>query len=786
MTESPSQLPPPLLSAQPPTRIYLLGAGGCGMSGLGHLLLDLGHPVAGSDLLENEESRQLRARGATIALGHAREHILREKPGLVVYSSAVPADNPERRAALEAGIATCRRAHLLADLLKRKRGVCVAGMHGKTTTSALLAFALDRLQTHPSFAVGSLVPQLAHHARFDPDGEFFVVETDESDGTLSAFHPETAIVLNVDEEHLDYFADLEAVCREFRQFARQATGWVLWCADDPRLADVVAGCAKTLSYGYAPGADYRVELAEPSPAGPAVTEAFMSRFKVWHQGQCLGEFPLDRLQGEKNVSNAAAVVAWLHQHGFGASEIAAAIRPFRGAARRQQRLYQGPEAMVIDDYGHHPREIVATLQALKPANGRRLLVAFQPHRYTRTQHLMREFSGCFGLADRLWLAEIYPASEKPIPGVTSQVLAEAIRARGQAVQYVPEVDHLAAAVKAALEPGDTVLFLGAGDITRAARILAAGLRAGQAAVTARIYAGLTRLLTPGTVLRRDEPMSKHTTFRVGGPAEFYVEPVSEEDLGKLLAFCAAQQVPCRVIGRGSNLLVRDGGLRGVVVCLAAPFGGIEIQGRQVRCGAGARLREVVMAAKNHELGGLDFLEGIPGSVGGAMRMNAGAMGRQFYQVVERVRYLDRNGAAHECPAADLPVAYRGCPFFRDHIALEAVLTGVPTPKPEIEAKLAESNHQRWTSQPAAPSAGCVFKNPPNASAGQVIDELGLKKLRAGGALVSPVHANFIVNDGHATARDVLDLIEKVRGIVRSRAGLELETEVEIVGEEPEL
>jgi UDP-N-acetylenolpyruvoylglucosamine reductase len=232
--------------------------------------------------------------------------------------------------------------------------------------------------------------------------------------------------------------------------------------------------------------------------------------------------------------------------------------------------------------------------------------------------------------------------------------------------------------------------------------------------------------------------------------------------------------------------VRDGGIRGVVVCLAAHFGGIDIQGREVRCGAGARLREVVMAAKNHELGGLEFLEGIPGSIGGAMRMNAGAMGRQFFEVVARVRYLDMDGTLHECSALALPVVYRSCPLFRDHIALEAVLAGIPTPKHEIEAKLAESNHKRWTSQPAAPSAGCVFKNPAGGSAGRLIDELGLKKMRAGGALVSPIHANFIVNDGHATARDVLDLIEKVRGVVRSRAGIELETEVEIVGEESEL
>ncbi len=608
-----------------------------------------------------------------------------------------------------------------------------------------------------------------------------MAETDESDGTLIAFHPEIAILLNVDKEHLDYYEDLDAVCRQFRQFARQTTGLVLWCADDPRLAGVVEGCVKTLSYGYAATADYRVEPV--AAAAPPPKSA--SQFRLWHQGACLGEFTLNHLQGEKNISNAAAVAALLHQLGFGAPEIAAALRPFRGAARRQQHLYQGPEGLVIDDYGHHPREITATLQALRPTQGGRLLVAFQPHRYTRTQLLIREFSACFRQADRLWLADIYPASEKPIPGVTSQALAEAIRAQGQEVEYVPELERLAVAVQSAMQPGDTALFLGAGDITQAAYVLAAKFRANRATAQARLHQTLTSLLAPGTVARRDEPMAKHTTFRTGGPAEFYVEPTNEADLAKLLAYCAQNRIPCRVIGRGSNLLVRDGGIAGVVICLAGQFTRIDIQGRTIRCGAGARLREVVMAAKNQGLGGLEFLEGIPGTVGGAMRMNAGAMGRQFYEVVERVRYLDPQGNARESAVADLGAQYRDCPLFHTHIALEAVLVCVPTPKTEIEAKLAEHNRQRWASQPAAPSAGCVFKNPPGQSAGKLIDQLGLKQTQVGGAMVSPTHANFIVNQSQATARDVLDLIEKVRNIVRARAGVELQTEVEIVGEEPE-
>ncbi len=506
---------------------------------------------------------------------------------------------------------------------------------------------------------------------------------------------------------------------------------------------------------------------------------------MWHQGQCLGNFSLDYLRGEKNISNATAVIALLHQNGFGGGEIAPALKSFRGAARRQQCLYQGPEGLVIDDYGHHPREIMATLRALKPAGGNRLLVAFQPHRYTRTKLLLPEFSTCFNQADQLWLADIYAASEPPIPGITSQVLADAIRAQGQPVNYVSEMSEIANAVKAAMQPGDTALFLGAGDITEAAYALAASLRADRALAQAKLGQTLGALLTPGTLIRRDEPMAKHTTFRTGGPADYYIEPVSEADLAKLLAFCAAKNFPCRVVGRGSNLLVRDGGIRGVVACLGQHFARIEVQGQSIRCGAGAKLREVVMTAKNHGLGGLEFLEGIPGTVGGALRMNAGAMGRQFFDVTETVRYLDPQGNAYERPASELGARYRDCPLFHTHVAVEAVVTGVPTPKEAIEQKLAEFNRKRWDSQPAAPSAGCVFKNPPGQSAGQLIDKLGLKTTRIGGASVSSVHANFIVNDEQATARDVLDLIEKIRGVARTRAGVELETELEIVGEELE-
>jgi UDP-N-acetylenolpyruvoylglucosamine reductase len=294
---------------------------------------------------------------------------------------------------------------------------------------------------------------------------------------------------------------------------------------------------------------------------------------------------------------------------------------------------------------------------------------------------------------------------------------------------------------------------------------------------------LAQRLSPATVFRRHEPLAKHTTLRVGGPADIYVEPASEEDLAAVLAYCHEHNRPFFVLGRGSNLLVKDGGFRGVVMRLVHPqFSGIEATGQCLRCGAGAKLKAVAVEARRNGLAGLEFLEGIPGSVGGALRMNAGAMGGAIFDVVESVRLMSFDGKAQEQAARELTTAYRSCPALKTHIALAAVLCGHPGSREAIEQRMNEYSRQRWKTQPAAPSAGCMFKNPPSIPAGRLIDELGLKGARAGGALVSAEHGNFIVNDGSATARDILELIEIIRQRVRAERGIELETEVEIVGE----
>ena len=311
----------------------------------------------------------------------------------------------------------------------------------------------------------------------------------------------------------------------------------------------------------------------------------------------------------------------------------------------------------------------------------------------------------------------------------------------------------------------------------------APLPAPPSALTETDTQALRAQLAETTVMRLREPLARRTTLRVGGAAEVYLEPSSEAELGAILSFCQARSLPWMVLGRGSNLLIRESGVRGVVLCLAHPsFSQVEAVEGSLVCGAGAKLKTVAIEARRHGFSGMEFLEGIPGSLGGALRMNAGAMGSWLFEVLVKVRFMDGTGQVFQKPATEVPVEYRRCPLFRDHIALAAVLRGPPAASEAIRERMDRFRRRRWKTQPHQPSAGCIFKNPAGIAAGRLIDELGLKGCRVGGAVVSNVHANFIINDGNARAGDVLQLIEVIRAKARADRGIELETEVEIIGE----
>ena len=765
--EFPSRIPPldlPRFLTREHHRIHLIGVAGSGMSGLAGLLIELGHAVSGSDKVTTTETERLQRLGLRFHDQHRPEHA--DAANLVVFSSAIKGDNPILVARRDSGKPVVRRAEALAAIMRAKCGIVIAGMHGKTTTSAMTAHVLREGGLHPSHYVGAEIPLLGTNAHWDPRGEYFVAEGDESDGTLRCFHPEQSLILNIEEEHLDFYADLAAIEKVFEQLIDQTSGTVFYNADDPNAARLCAKRKGAVSYGFSEEAHYRgidVELRD-----------FGSVFCVDRCGGKLGEAILN-VAGEHNVHNALGVIALASELGIPFEKIAASLRKFEHARRRFEIKYESDRFLLIDDYAHHPTEIRATLKTARAMGRKRVLAMFQPHRYSRTKALCREFGSAFDEADRVVVTDVYPASEPPIPGISGQTIVDEMVKRGhRGASYQPRFERVHCDIGNALDVGDFVLSLGAGNIHEQLSILAADLV---------IAEKLKAVVGEEGDVRLYEPLSKHTTLRVGGPAQFWVEPRNEKAFADLIRFCRDENLPLFAMGRGSNLLVRDGGIRGVVV---HPRGGdfdkIQVNSSEITAGAGVKLREIAYAARASNLGGLEWMEGIPGAVGGALRMNAGAMGAQTFESVTRIRYLDAEGNPHVKDRDELEVFYRRFPLLENNFAISATFRTQPAERAEIDSRLRESQEKRRTTQPIAKSAGCIFKNPAGIPAGRLVDELGLKNSRVGNARVSEVHGNFIVNDGGATAAEMLQLIDKIQSAARAMRGIELETEVEIVGE----
>jgi UDP-N-acetylmuramate--L-alanine ligase/UDP-N-acetylenolpyruvoylglucosamine reductase len=734
------------------------------MSGLAALLIELGHTVSGSDKVTTMETDRLQRLGLRFYEQHRPEQA--DAAELIVFSSAIKNDNPVLVGGRDSGKPLVRRAEALAAIMRAKSGIVIAGMHGKTTTSAMTAHVLREGGSHPSYYVGAEIPILGTNAHWDTRGEYFVAEGDESDGTLRYFHPEHCLILNIEEEHLDFYSDLSAIEKVFAQLIEQTRGKIFYNIDDANTTRLCVTRKDAISFGFSDKADCR--------GADVKLRAFGSDFCIYFRGRKLGEAVLN-VPGPHNVHNALGVIALAIELGIPFEKIAASLRKFEHARRRFEIKYESERFLLVDDYAHHPTEIRATLKTARATGRKRVLAMFQPHRYSRTKALRTEFGSAFDDADRVVVTDVYPASEAPIPGISGQTIVDELLKHGhRSAGYQVRLEHVHRHIGNVLDIGDLVLSLGAGNIHEQLSTLAADLV---------IAEKLKAAVGEEADVCLYEPLSKHTTLRVGGPAQFWIEPQTEKAFAELIRFCRAENLPLFAMGRGSNLLVRDGGIRGVVV---HPFGGdfdkIEVNGCEISAGAGVKVREVAYAARAANLGGLEWMEGIPGAVGGALRMNAGAMGSQTFENVVRIRYLDSEGNAHVKNRGELEVFYRRFPLLENNFAISATFHAEPTERAEIDNRLRQSQEKRRTTQPIAKSAGCIFKNPNKIPAGKLVDELGLKNSRVGNARVSEVHGNFIVNDGGATAAEVLELIEKIKATAKSKRGIELETEVEIVGD----
>lgn len=746
----------------PPRRIHLIGVAGSGMSGIAALLLTLGHRVSGSDKVDTVEVKRLQSLGLDFQTPQRAEDVVNAQ--LVVFSSAIREGNPAFDAARRLGKPMVRRAEALAALMQGRKGILVCGMHGKTTVSSMAAHVLRAAGVHPSHYVGAEIPILGTNARWDAGGEYFVAEGDESDGSIVCYHPEHAIVLNIEPEHLDHYQDITAIDAAFTRMLGQTSGKIFYCADDEGASRLCAGRPGAVSYG-------KSGLYSCEGLG---TADLSSSFEFCRDGAPLARVTLN-VPGEHNVLNATAVLALAVEMGLDLAKCTAALESFRGARRRFEIVHRSDDYLIVDDYGHHPTEISAVIRAARSAGRKRVILLFQPHRYTRTAAFKDEFGRALSLADAVVVTDVYPASEPPLPGVTGQLVADAAVAAG-----CPHATFVASRSGAALEagrllrPGDLLVTLGAGNIHEQGASLARDLRTLET---------LQAAMGPG-IARLYESMARHTTMRVGGPAQFWLEPETEEGFCELVQTAHEAGIPFMVVGRGSNLVVRDGGLRGAVVRLRrGVFGECGVFGDKIRAGVGVRLKALSGTAAAAGLAGFEWMEGIPGDVGGCLRMNAGAMGVEAFDQVESLRYADQEGNILEKSPRELEVRYRSIPLLRSNYALSVWFLGSPSSPEEVVQRTRDFSGKRKASQPAGASAGCIFRNPPDRKAGQLIDAAGLKNASVGAARVSDIHANFILNDGGATASEVLALLEQVRAGVLKNSGVRLETEVQIIGEE---
>ena len=437
----------------------MVGAGGAGMNAIGAVLMSMGHPVSGSDLRDSAGVNRLRSLGARIEIGHNADNL--GDCEVICRSTAVPDDNVEIVAALQSGRPVLSRAQILAQICKKKRTVGVAGTHGKTTTSSMLALALMGCDFHPSFIVGGDLNEIGSGAVWDREGELFVVEADESDGTFLEIAAEAVVVTNIEADHLDYFGSFETLVGAFETFLSSAKGPRVVCVDDECAASVAKSVGGCVTYGTSENADYRIVNVE--------SHRYSSKFTLRRGSIDLGECDLP-IPGVYNVRNAAAALTIAIELGGEAQAAIAALGRFAGVARRFEFRGEQSGVVYVDDYAHLPTEVSSVLSATKAGEWERVVAVFQPHRYSRTAGLWRDFEHSFVDADHLVLTGVYGAGEAARPGITGELLLRAVLdAHPHAsVTYLPGREQVPEYLSSILRPGDLCLTMGAGDLTSVA------------------------------------------------------------------------------------------------------------------------------------------------------------------------------------------------------------------------------------------------------------------------------------------------------------------------------
>lgn len=751
--------------------IHFIGIGGTGMNGLAQVYLQLGYDVSGSDKSISETTQRLQQLGAKIYIGHAVQNIA--GANLVVYSSAIALDNPELVEAKNRNIPIWHRSELLADLMKTRQVIAVAGTHGKTTTSSMIFSMLLHAGLQPTAIIGGKVQEIGSSAMLG-QGNWLVAETDESDKSFLRLTPKIAVVNNVEADHLEHYdGKFENIFTAFTSFIHLVPpdGYVIIGYDDKYARELILKSIRPiLTFGLHPEAEVR--------AANVVYQQFGSRFDLIYKSQKKAVVHLC-MPGKHNVQNALAAIAVGIILEIEIDRLLPGLEKFGGVGRRFELKGTVNGITVVDDYAHNPSKVACAIAAARTGDAKRIIAVFQPHRFTRTQYLADQFGHSFDAADELVITEIYPAGEPPIPGISTQTIIDAAKKHGfKHITFIPNRDEINDYLIDKVVPDDLVIYLGAGDIWKLAEDLVARLKKKEQT------SGITGELFPaiqGKILH-NVPMKENTTIHIGGNAEHFVIVENTDDLKQILAYATRINITPFVLGAGSNLLVRDGGISGVVIKLGEGYKKIErINSVSIRCGAAISLPALVTYAAESGLAGLEALIGIPGTVGGAVYMNAGAFNHSISENIAAVTTLDFNGIMKVLSRNEIEFGYHQTDL-HNVVIIESLFKLQSDNKSDILLRMEEYTNRRKATQPLDfPSAGCFFRNPKGEGAGRWIDRAGLKGMKVGGAMISDKHANYVINTGNASASDCIEIIKIVQHKIKDNFGVELEPEVKIVG-----
>ncbi|MCL4114760.1 UNVERIFIED_CONTAM: hypothetical protein GTU68_053796 [Idotea baltica] len=739
------------------------------MRAIARILLAMGHTVTGSDQTASSHLDELVALGATASAGHDVSHGATAE--IVARSTAIPDTNPDIVGALERGTPVYSRAEILAAIVATRPAILIAGTHGKTTTSSMLSVLLDHVGLQPSFVIGSDVAHFGTGARWE-SSDHFVVEADESDGTFLTLAGAHAIVTSLDPDHLEFYGSAERLHAAFRGFVDAVDGAIAVCIDD---ADTHAllDHPRVVTYGTQPGAHIQI-------ANVTVT-ANATEFDVLQGGTPQGRVSVG-LPGMHNALNAAGALTIALELGVPFPAAAAGLAQFSGVARRFESRGNHLGTQFVDDYAHLPAEVEAAVATAQQGPWNRVVAAYQPHRYSRTQALGASFATSFQGVDHLVLTDIYPSGEAPRDGVTGRIVYDAVHAACPelSVSYEPSLTEVADHMAASLGPGDLCLTMGAGDLTTVPDLVLERLRS-RTPSSIDWLTELTPSLTD-TVVGYNEPIGALTTYRVGGAALAHAAVSTRADLQTLVAAAALHEVPILLVGKGSNMLVADRGFWGLAITLAGDFESVHVDGTTVTLGAAVSLPAAARRLVAQGLTGFEWAVGVPGTIGGAVVMNAGGHGSDMASSVVAVNVLHtHSGQVRTWSLNDLDFGYRHSAIGSDTIVLDAILT-LDRGEPAIgEALLSEIVQWRRANQPGGQNAGSVFTNPPGDSAGRLIDVAGGKGLRVRSAQVSEKHANFIQADPNGSADDVYAVMHRVQALVNASAQIELRPETRLVG-----